>query len=228
MKTKNFKRVMTVVLALAMMLSLSMVAFADGDPDGSVEVRVRFANYNLVTHNYSYSAGSPIPLVDLYEEDSVYDVLDRAFGADATWNVASGHHYLESIEIDNVVYEDIRVEAAASCYNYDDEYIGGNAIIDSLNQLDEFDACDGVYMSMYMLMEEDGWKGYYIMGDMQHMCAITYDWKYEVSTDGGVTFFEPLNNANKLATLDEHEPVDGEIIRITYGLVWEIFDPAES
>lgn len=223
MKIKYFKRALMVVLALAMLFSLSMVSFATGD--GEVTVIVRNASYNLTTHQYSYSQLDTFN-PEINTGDTVYDVIHNEYGSAATW-VGS---YLEDLIINNVSYPDIRVEAAASCYNVYDEYIGGNAIIDSLNQLDEFDDCDGVYMSMAMLMEDESYEGYYIMGDMQHMCSITYDWIYEVdyAADGYGNFVYPPNSTvfhglDYMYTMDECELHDGDIVRLTYGLVWVIF-----
>lgn len=147
-------------------------------------------------------------------------------------------HYLEGLTFNNVSYNSTRVEAAASCYNYDDEYIGGNAIIDSLNQLPEFDDYDGVYMSMAMVMEDEDYEGYYFMGDMHHMCSITYDWVFEVdyASDGYGNFVYPPNftginalsapygEGSQLWTMDQCELHDGDIVRLTYQLVWTIFE----
>lgn len=227
MKTKKFKRVLTLVLALAMMLSLSMVAFATGD--GEVTVIVRESNYNLTTHQFSYS---PIDTInaEYYTGDTVYDVLNNNYSP-AVWHTSGNVHYLEGIMVNNNFYEDVRVEAAASCYNEDDEYEGGNAVIDSLNLLPEFVACDGVYMSMAMLMDDESLEGYYIMGDMQHMCSITYDWIYEVdyANDGYGNFVYPpditnLSDTRQMYTMDECVLSDGDIVRLTYGLVWTIFE----
>ena len=231
MKKRNFKRVLTIVLALSMMFTLSMVAFADGDPDGSVDVVVRFATYNLNTRQFSYSYENPYT-VDFYSGDTAYDVVNRAFGNDATWYYNWYTHFLTGLTINNVSYPSIRVEAAASCYNYDGEYIGGNAIIDSLNQLDEFDDCGGIYLSLAMLMENEACEGYYVMGDMQHMCTITYDWVFEVDyacDNPDLGFVYPpnstsLSSPNYMYTMDECALSDGDIVRLTYGLVWVIFE----
>lgn len=226
MKTKNFKRVLTLVLALVMMLSLSMVAFATGD--GEVTVIVRNANYNLTNHQYSYTQLDTFNS-EIHTGDTVRDTIINAYGSSTTW--AAMGRFLTGITINNVDYSSARLEAAASCYNEDDEYEGGNAIIDSLNELPEFIACDGVYMSLAMLMEDESYEGYYIMGDMQHMCSITYDWIYEVdyASDGYGNFVYPPNSTSLsspelMFAMDECELHDGDIVRLTYGLVWVLFE----
>ena len=227
MKTKKFKRILTLVLALAMMLSLSMVAFADGEPDGSVDIIIRFATYNLTTHQYSYSEETPIP-VDFYAGDTAYDVVVRAFGTDAAWNYTSGLYYLEELEYNNVNYQDIRVEADASCYDEDDFYIGGNAIIDSLNQTTEFSTYGGVYMSWAMLWENPDYEGYYYLRYGNKSCSITYDWQYDVDfvANGYGDYVIPMLPApydNYQAAMNQCNLSDGDVIRLTYGLTWIIW-----
>ena len=224
MKIKYFKRALTVVLALAMLFTLSMVSFATGD--GEVIVIVRNASYNLTTHQNSYTQLDSF-LTEINTSDTVYDVINAEYGNAATWTGS----FLTGITLNSVNYSSVYVEAAASCYNNDAEYIGGNAIIDSLNLLDEFDECDGVYMSMAMLLEDESFGGYYIMGDMQHMCSISYDWIYEVdyASDGYGNFVYPPNSTtlygpNTMYTMDQCELHDGDIVRLTYGLVWMIFE----
>ena len=233
MKIKYFKRALTVVLALAMLFTLSMVSFATGD---EVSVIVRYRDYDLAHNVYL----NPVQLDSFDSELSttntnVYTVVNGEYENtphNIIWNPTGNSpvHYLEGLTFNGIDYLDVRVEAAASCYNNDDEYIGGNSIIDSLNQLDEFEDCDGVYMSMAMLMEDESYEGYYIMGDMQHMCSITYDWIYEVdyASDGYGNFVYPPNSTvfhgqDYMYTMDECELHDGDIVRLTYGLVWVIF-----
>ena len=241
MKTKKFKRVLTLVLALAMMLSLSMVAFATGD---EVSVIVRYRDYDTNSNTYSI----PVQLDSFNSELSatntnVYTVVNGEYENtthNIVWNPTGNSpvHYLEGLTFNGIDYLDERIEAAASCYNDDDEYEGGNAIIDSLNELPEFIACDGVYMSMAMLMEDESLKGYYIMGDMQHMCSITKDWIFEVdyASDGYGNFVYPPNftdisalsapygSGTDLLTMDECVLHDGDIVRLTYQLIWTIFE----
>lgn len=224
MKTKKFKRVLTLVLALAMMLSLSMVAFA-GNP-GTVSVIVRYADYDLENESYTYTTLDTFNAV-VGSNTSVHNVISTKYGSAADL----GAHYLEGLTINSVEYSSIRVEADDSCYDPGDyEYLGGDEIIDALNERDDFIDYDCVYWSAYRLMEDDDWKGYYFMGDMQHMCSITYDWIYEVdyASDGYGNFVYPPNMTSlgapgTMMTIDECDLSDGDIVRLTYGLVWVFF-----
>ena len=216
MKKRTFKRVLTLVLALAMLFSLSMVAFAY---DGNVEIIVRTSSYDLTTHQYSYTQIADLTNVGINASDTVKDAINREFTAN--WSGS----YLHYLTVGNTTYGTIRYSPYPGSCDEDGYYLGGDPLIDSLNQLPEFIAHGGVYRSAEVMLDDHRWDGYFFMNDQDqtYMCSITHDWIYEVSTDGGYTFYQPLNNQGQLATMDEHVPVDGEIIRLTYGLVWEIF-----
>ena len=221
---------MTVVLALAMMFTLSMVAFA-GNP-GSVSVIVRTYDYEtgIYTQIDTFNAA-----VD--GTDNVYDVISGEYGNDANWystnNGVNDIHYLRGITINSTDYNTIRYDPVEYFDDWD-EYLGGDDVIDYLNTLPEFIACDGVYMRETMIMG----PGYYIMGDMEHFCSISFDWVYEVdfAADGYGTFVYPPNGTsyadlsnpfdpdNYLWTMDECELSSGDIVRLTYGLIWTIFE----
>lgn len=226
MKKRNFKRILTIVLALAMMFTLSMVAFA-GTP-GNVSVLVR--TYDYETGIYT-QIDSFVAAVD--GTDTVYDVISGEYGNNAAWYNTYYTYFLSGLTINNVNYSSIR-------YNPDgyfdewDEYLGGDDVIDYLNTLPEFIACDGVYMRDLDYLGE----GYYIMGDMEHLCSITFDWLYEVdfAADGYGNFVYPPNSASYPSVFDSIDPGDylwtmdqcelssGDIVRLTYGLVWVIFE----
>lgn len=224
MKTKKFKRVLTLVLALAMMLSLSMVAFADFD--GEVEIIVRTSSYDLTTHQYSYTQIADLTNVGINANDTVKDAINREFTAN--WSGS----YLHGLTVNNTSYGTIRYTPVPGSFDEDDEYIGGDPIIDSLNQLPEFIAVGGVFMSAESMFGP-AWDGYFFMGDMQHFCSITHDWIYEVdyAADGYGNFVVPTTTIGGVtvdATMDQCNLSDGDIVRLTYGLVWEIFDPADN
>ena len=215
MKKKYFKRALTFVLALAMLFTLSMAAFATEE----VAVIVREANYDLNTHQFSYSPLDSFNSI-ITAGDTVYDVILGEYGSASSWIGMSGPMFLEGITINNTSYSSTLVEADDSCFDPDDDctYIGGNAIIDSLNQLPEFIAYGGVDMSMARLFEDDRYGGYYFMGDGLHACSITYDWMYAVDfagDDAGFVDSVPFMSSCYLS--------DGDEVRLTYGLVWMIF-----
>jgi hypothetical protein len=214
MKTTNFKRVLTLVLALALMFSLSMAAFAY---DGHVEIIVRTSSYDLTTHQYSYTQIADLTNVGINTDDTVKDAINREFVAN--WSGS----YLHYLTVGNTTYGTIRYTPYPGSFNANGIYLGGDPLIDSLNQTTEFSTYGGIYISAEVMMQDQAWDGYFFMFNQQYACSITHDWIYEVSTDGGQTFYRPLNNQGYLATMDEHVPVNGEIIRLTYGLVWEIF-----
>ena len=216
MNKKYYKRALTLVLALATLFTLSMAAFATDE----VTVIVRGANYDLTTHQYSYSPLDSFNSILTSTNTNVYTVVLGEYGSDSIWINMSGTMFLAGITINNTNYSDARVEAADSCFDPDDDctYIGGNAIIDSLNQLPEFIAYGGVDMSMARLFEDDYYEGYYIMGDGLHACSITYDWMYAVDfagDDAGFVDSVPFMSSCYLS--------DGDVVRLTYGLVWMIF-----
>ena len=220
MKIKYFKRALMVVLALAMLFSLSMVSFADDDPQ--VHVILREATYNTTTHQYSYADLDSFDSVLTATNTNVYTVLNGEYGSAAHWNNASGNMYLEDITIGNVIYEDIRHEAADSCFNdpdYEWVYTGGDTIIDSLNQLPEFYNYGCVRISWARLFEDDYYEGYYYLGNGQYSCSITYDWMYEVdyAADGYGNFVNPG------VVMSSCNLSDGDIVRLTYGLTWVIW-----
>lgn len=216
MKTKKFKRVLTLVLALAMLFSLSMVAFAY---DGQVEIIVRTSSYNLTTHQYSYTQIADLTNVDINIEDTVKDAINREFVAN--WSGS----YLHGLTVNNTNYVTIRYSPVPGSFDEDDEYIGGDPIIDSLNQLPEFIAAGGVSISAESMLGPS-WDGYFLMGDMQHMCSITHDWTYEVdyAADGYGNFVTPTAPGGTYEyTMDECELSDGDIVRLTYGLCYTLF-----
>ena len=195
-----------------------MVSFATGD---EVNVIVHYRDYDLVNHAYL----DPV-LLDSFDSElsatntNVYTVVLGEYGSDSVWNNASGNMYLEGLTINNVSYADVRVEAADSCFDPDDDctYIGGNAIIDSLNQLPEFIAYGRVDMSMARLFEDDRYEGYYFLGDGLHACSITYDWRYEVDFAGDNTGF-----VDPAVVMSSCQLSNNDVVRLTYGLTWEIF-----
>jgi len=211
-----------IVLALAMLFSLSMVSFATGD---EVSVIVRYRDYDF-DHNVYLN---PVQLDSFNSEltatnTNVYTVVYGKYSNASVWNNASGNMYLEGLTINNVSYEDVRVEADDSCFDPDDEctYIGGDTTIDALDLLPEFIACGGVYMSIARLFEDEDYNGYYFTGDGLHACSITYDWMYEVDfADDNVGFVDPG------VVMSSCNLSDGDTIRLTYGLVWKIFPIAQ-
>ena len=217
MKTKKFKRVLTLVLALAMLFSLSMVAFAY---DGQVQVIVRTSGYDLTTHQYSYTTIDTLTNVGINASDTVKDMINREYSSN--WSGS----YLHGMTVGNTTYSTIRYTPVPGSFDTWDEYVGGDPIIDSLNQLYEFDAHDDIWLSCESMFGSS-WAGYFIMGDETYMCSITHDWIYEVdfAADGYGNFIKPLNNQGKLATMDECELSNGDIVRLTYGLVYEVFFP---
>lgn len=200
------------------MFTLSMVAFA-GNP-GSVSVIVR--NYNYETGIYTQ--------LDTFNNvisgtDTVFDVIDGKY-ASAVWSGS----YLHNLTFNNVDYTTTRYTPVAGSFNADDEYIdGSDDLIEYLNSLPEFIAYDGIYLSCESMFGSS-WAGYFIMGDDDYMCSVTFDWIYEVDfeADGYGNFVYPpsgtsLMDPNATDTMDECVLSDGDIVRLTYGLVWIIF-----
>ena len=215
MKKRNLKRVLTVILALAMMFSLSMGAFAY---DGEVEIIVRTSSYDLTTHQYSYTQIADLTDVAINNNDTVRDVINREFVAN--WSGS----FLYGLTVNNTTYGSTRYTPVPGSFDEDGYYVDGDPLITSLNQLPEFIYHGGIYRSAAVMLEDQHWAGYFFLYDQNYVCCITHDWIFEVSTDGGQTFYMPMNNQGVLATINEHIPVDGEIIRLTYGLVWLVFD----
>lgn len=73
MKTKNFMRVLTLVLALAMMLSLSMMSFATDT------VNLYVNGVSQGTCNINYTSGGILV-------NTVYDILSIKYGTAAVWS----------------------------------------------------------------------------------------------------------------------------------------------
>ena len=218
MRKRSIKRVLTTVLALAMMFSLSMGAFADWD--GEVEIIIRTASYDLTTHQYSYTQIADLANVGINAGDTVKDAINRGFVAN--WYGS----FLQGLTVGNVFRGTIRYTPVPGSFDEDDEYVGGDPIIDSLNQLPEFIAAGGIFMSGESLFGSY-WAGIFLMGDMQHICSITHDWVYEVdyAADGYGNYVSPPSEmiwydaGNRMIAYD-CELSDGDIVRLTYGLTF--------
>ena len=218
MRKRNLKRVLTLVLALALMFSLSMGAFADWD--GEVEIIVRTASYDLTTHQYSYTQIADLTNVGISVGDTVKDAINREFVAN--WSGS----FLHGLTVNNVFRGTVRYTPYPGSFDADGYYLGGDPIIDSLNQLPEFIAVDGVYMSCESIFGSY-WAGVFLMGDMQHICSITHDWVYEVdyAADGYGNFVSPPSgmiwyDAGTRLIAYDCELSDGDIVRLTYGLTY--------
>ena len=203
------KNIIAVILTCILLLSLSMSVFA-GTPGTAIAV-VR--TYDAETSIYT--------IIDTFNgaidgTDTVYDLVCNEYGNAAIWLDA----FLRGVTVYGISYSSTSYDADPESFNEDDEYLGGDEIIDYLNTLPEFISCDGVYMSMSTLMEDEAYIGYYIMGDMQHVCSISYDWTCEIdyANDGYGNYVSPSVAMNCC------ELSNGDTVRLTYGLVWEFYE----
>lgn len=205
----KWKNLLTIILSILLVLSLSTAVYA-GTPGTAIAV---IRTYDAETNIYT--------IIDTFNgavdgTDTVYDLVVNEYGNAAIWLDS----FLRGVTVYGISYSSTNYDADPESFNEDDEYIGGDAVIDYLNTLQEFISYDGVYMPMSTLMEDESYTGYYIMGDMQHECAIFYDWIYEIdyANDGYGNYVSPLVAMNCC------ELSDGDNVRLTYGLVWYIWE----
>lgn len=218
------KKVFSVLLAVMLLATLSAPAFATGD--GQVSVTIRSSTFNMTTHTFSYTNLATFN----YEFDNgetVKDMINSKYPNNPVWSGS----YLHELTFNNTTYASHAYEPTAGSFDEWDEYVGGDPLITYLNTLSDFADADEVYMSCEGMFGSD-WAGYYLMGDMYHMCSITYDWIYQVDYDDDpdIGFVYPPNLTSlgapgTMETMDEYVLQDGDDILITYGLVWVVFDP---
>lgn len=218
MKTKKFKRVLTLVLALAMMLSLSMVSFATGD---TVDL------YIEGVYEDSYEIGT---------NSTVYDIVVQL--ASATWSneINAVAAYSPLCELNNPLY---------GLYNQKVIYLrslnntGSAPHTPANGALDEDDyyipeqTVDTVLMEADEALEEYGgleyWfgNGYGFAADGIHMVYVGWDWEFTVN---GSQPHKPINdpayNNDFQFTMRESLLEDGDEINVYYDYYFMVFDPA--
>ncbi len=221
MKTKKFKRVLTLVLALAMMLSLSMVAFASG---------------SVTLYINGVSQGS----FDIGNDTTVYDIVSQLtttwsneYNADTTYSpLYNSNSPLNGKYNHKVIY--MRTLNGVGTTGYEpldgaldeDDYYDPDQTVDTV--LMEADARLTQYGGL------DYWlgNGYGIAADWQHMVYIGEDWVFTVN---GITIQVPMdpNDPNYEVyghyfqySMRECLLANGDTIELDYVPSFLVFDPA--
>lgn len=224
MKTKNFKRVLTLVLALAMLFALSMSVFATGSvtlyytvPDNTgTPVTTYVGTYNLDANNIT-----------------VYDILSQL---NTTWSMEydAASAFSPLYDISHVLYGKYNQKI-----NYMQSYNGISSAgytpvagaLDEDNYYIPTQTVDSILTSANTELSAYGglrlWQGngYGIAGDGHHMIYIGWDWEFKVNGNKpGVPTSIPGYDGFFAYAMRESLLGNGDRIDINYVYSFFVFD----